>query len=218
MKHKTLFTIILAVTFFSLPISAYAASVQWATESYEAYAYVWPGYGIDQTTYGPPLPITAHAEYGPVGTHDIFDWAVADVEITDSYMYTALNENHSSGMIAQAKFTGTFFANQQYFLFTYDNEAYNYTYDYSWLKITDITTGSSLYDQQLNGSSSDTVLINLTDQHEISVEFGIHNGYIGEQTLTYSTAVVPEPISSILFVTGGTLLAGQRYIKRRKKA
>lgn len=52
--------------------------------------------------------------------------------------------------------------------------------------------------------------------------FGFGNGYQNDdnksvETYALAVRVVPEPISSILFIAGGSLLAGRGYIKRKNR-
>jgi hypothetical protein len=61
--------------------------------------------------------------------------------------------------------------------------------------------------------------------NEIAVDFGAKASASTEWDaqsenvrLNFSMAVTPEPVSSILFVTGGILLAGRGYLRRKKTA
>ena len=68
-------------------------------------------------------------------------------------------------------------------------------------------------------ASFDSVVANANG---LFINMGTTTNVVGPESrvdnIKIYSAIVPEPISSILFVTGGTLLAGRRYIKRKKKA
>jgi len=95
---------------------------------------------------------------------------------------------------------------------------------YAWLTVTDITTSNVLYNNPALTLDGNTYSLGISTiaGHEIGVDFGakvLASRDMYDQNeivrLNYGTAVAPEPVSSILFITGGTLLAGRRLLRRK---
>ena len=56
-------------------------------------------------------------------------------------------------------------------------------------------------------------------QYDVTTGTMVNSFYTGgswNTPLIFQPSVIPEPISSILFVTGGAVLAGRRYLRRKK--
>jgi hypothetical protein len=90
-----------------------------------------------------------------------------------------------------------------------------------------------LNDATSNDSSSGTISFSVPVGHRIQtvlstsylslIDFDQYSTSLGTAEVSYEftagsiSSVVPEPISSILFVTGGAVLAGRRYLRRKRE-
>jgi len=186
----------------------------------------------------PPLPVTASAE-----VHSVTGWdwgrnlGEAYSQVTSSSMF--LDINYSYGCIpncpgyfygtayAEGEFSGRYTAEFLNFGFSYQNST-NDSHLLS-LSLYDYTDSAYLFNQALGGSNG-TIDIATAVDHDIGVE--VHYSIYGDgydyvydgskqNTLTYNmdaqgVPVVPEPISSTLFIVGGAVFAGRRFLRRAK--
>ncbi len=111
--------------------------------------------------------------------------------------------------------------------------AFNFVDTYYWsVSIYDPSGAGTLYEglknntaynngtQALNAMSGAFVEVDLSSGGDLwlYVEDPSPRDNTGKVTVAYATTVVPEPISSALFLVGGTLLVGRRYIKKKRTA
>jgi len=225
-KLQNLFSMMFFVTMLLLiPIIGYADIVSWDTQQYTAYA---SNGSSNQTSYG--VPSLAH-----VGSKFSQPYREATAEITDTSMYAFAYLWAADGNVAaRSDFSGTYTAQADtpLFQFTYSLLFNNYNFtqhtypsadNSAWLTVYDVTDNATLYSNNALSLTSNPSVISVATManHSISVNFGVESDYYSEGsggealTLSYGTAVAPEPISSILFVTGGTFLAGRRLLRRK---
>jgi len=91
---------------------------------------------------------------------------------------------------------------------------YTVAYDINNNEVDSIINLDFLANTPVSLSGSGIRSLVLADGRYITMGGG-GNVEIKNVMITTSAPVAPEPISSILFVTGGTLLAGRRFIRRK---
>ncbi len=233
-KLSAKITIILAL--FLISRVAGAVQVPWSYEWYRAYA---DGYAVlhgggdewltDETT-GPAPPLYAEVEDY---TGDAFRaWSTIETSLMETYAYIGGYELIGTDAYATGEFRGQYTADRPFFKISYDYIYYSFhsqtdtVYSKAWLKIDDLTNPENLFDGTFELSSntgSGVLTIPVPVGHELEVNFGINSRSStrwdsGHLSFNYNMAVTPEPVSSVLFLSGGATLAIGYFRKRKKSA
>ena len=202
--------VVLLLVFSSL---AGAEDIAWTTQQYTAYAACGTA---SQTSYGPLFPISAQASCPDAG----FKTAFSTIHDQSNF-----STNVRSAGTATATFDGNYIALLP--LLQFDYSAYHEFVHPAYLDfaVTDTTTGTTIFSQRYINYVGDgpdspywsgSAQVNTTIGHDISVHLMSTKINEGNYSVSYSmAAVAPEPISSVLFIIGGALLTGRRFLKRK---
>lgn len=204
-----------------LLLPAIASAIEapvWTTESYRAYAYTAYIDGSDAQSneaFGPPLPVSASQSMGITSANSYID---------STYMTVfATSGSTSEKSNAIAEFTGSYTAADPYFIFSYSfRDILDWSTASGWITITDTDSSTVLYDYAFTDRDTGTISVDTPYGHNIEVNFGT-SAYahpfdsIEDGRLDYAMAVAPEPMSMILFTTGGLMLAGRRILKKQQQ-
>lgn len=200
MKIKLSVLFVLLITIIAFPAMSNASDVPWTSNYY--YLDFWGG--PDATVLEGPLPVesSSYWHYGLVN---------------DSSMDLRI---YSKDTGVDALFAGQYNSDNSYLLFQY-TLAGGYGNPLNYAKFSVRQDQNYLYNDFLAvGSNTISVPTSIGSDLVVSIELAGFSGASSNsiKTLNYNmftSAVAPEPISSILFVTGGTLLAGRRYLRRK---
>ncbi len=237
-SFKLLAKITIITALLLMPLVAGAVQVPWSYEWYRAYADGYAefhggaggdDYVTDEAT-GPAPPLYAEVE-DSYGGGAFTAGSTIESSFMKTYAYIGGYELIGLGAYATGEFRGQYTADQPFFEISYDYDYSYYSqtdsvYSEAWLRIDDLTNPENLFDGTFDLSSdtgSGVLTISVPVGHEVEVNFGIDSlsGTRWDSSyllFNYNMAVTPEPVSSMLFLSGGATLAIGYLRKKRKKS